>query len=69
MHINATTFVANFIHSGISGGEIRAWYSVCYYFTVRPLLQAVGQMVVQMRVLEISLESGIQVQNKRNLCP
>ncbi len=32
------------------------------------LPQAAGQMVVQMRVPEISLGSGLQAQNKHDLC-
>ena len=36
--------------------------------TTRELLELAGQVVVQMRVPEISLVSGLQAQNKHDLC-
>lgn len=44
-----------------------AWYPVCYHFTVR-LSAASGGQMVQMRIPEISLISGLQAQNKHDLC-
>jgi len=49
--------------------KFTAWYSVSYHFTIRPFAYEVaGQVVVQMRVPEISLESGLLAQNKYDLC-
>lgn len=68
VHINTTTIVVNFIHNGTSVDEFTAWYPVCYYFTVHPSAASGWTMVVQMRVPEISLVSGLQAHNKHDLC-
>ena len=50
-------------------GKFTARYSVFYHFTIRPFAKEMaGQVVVQMRVSEISLENGLQAQNKHDLC-
>ena len=36
VHINTTTFFVNFIPNQYLLDEFTAWYSVYYYFTIRP---------------------------------
>ncbi len=49
--------------------EFMARYSVSYHFTIRPFAyETAGQVVVQMRVPEISLVYGLLAQNKHDLC-
>ena len=69
VHINTTTFVVNYIHTGTSRGNLRHG-TLSFIILLYVLLPKrwTGQVVVQMRVPEISLVNGLHAQNKHDLC-
>ena len=71
--INTATFVVNLIHTSIFKQNL--WHDtlsiIILLYDILPrteIFRVVGQVVVQMRVPEISLGNGLLAQNKYDLC-
>ena len=67
VHINTTTIVVKFIHKDISLINLRHGTLSVIILLYVLLPQTTGQVVVQMRVPEISLLFGLQAQNLTDL--